>query len=194
MKFYGIKISWESVYRIVLNPTESGTQCFPRFILTKVRPCTQTPQTWVKLFFISRFFTPSPKLRASSMPTHKGFTATIYDAQTSQPLEEYAPTINTSTGIVTTYIETTADQAFTIVLRDSVGGISQGTAVFVDGVYVDNGLTGPGIASERRWFGKRVDHINVLPFVFRNTRQLGILTFFSVFLLSTEEGNADVRF
>src|SRR5271156_6030831 len=103
------------------------------------------------------------------MPTHKGFTATIYDAQTSLPLEEHSPTINTATNVATAYIETTADQLFTIVLRDTYSSVSQGTAVFVDGVYVDNGLTGPGIASERRWFGKRIDHVNVRPFVFRNT-------------------------
>jgi len=107
------------------------------------------------------------------MPTYKGFTATIYDVQTSQPLEEYCPTINTATNVATAYIETRADQLFTIVLRDTYGAVSQGTAVFVDGVYVDNGLTGPGIASERRWFGKRIDHVYVRPFVFRTISTAG---------------------
>jgi hypothetical protein len=49
----------------------------------------------------------------------------------------------------------------------SEGRFAQGTAVHIDGVYVDNGLTGPGIAIERRWYGKRVDHVFVKPFVFR---------------------------
>src|SRR5277367_1177734 len=101
------------------------------------------------------------------MPFHKGFRATIYDSTTSLPLTEYAPFIDPTTDTVTSYIQTTADQPFTIILHDTINTFSQGTAVYVDGVYVDNGLTGPGIATERRWFGKRVDHIHVRPFIFR---------------------------
>lgn len=110
------------------------------------------------------------------MPTYKGFTATIYDAETSLPLPEYSPTINQMTDIATSYIETMENQPFTIVLRDTINTFSQGTAVYVDGVYVDNGLTGPGIATERRWFGKRVDHIHVKPFIFRRNPS-GMLIF-----------------
>ena len=101
------------------------------------------------------------------MPSYKGFTATVYDSQTSLPLPEYNSSFNTNTNITTSYIETNQDQPFTIVLRDATSACSQGTAVYVDGVYVDNGLTGPGIATERRWYGKRVDHELVRPFVFR---------------------------
>jgi hypothetical protein len=101
------------------------------------------------------------------MPRHKGFIAAIYDAATSLPFLEYAPRVDDTTSVATSYIETTADQPFTIVLRDTLNKFSQGTAVYVDGVYVDNGLTGPGIATERRWFGKRIDHLHVKPFVFR---------------------------
>jgi hypothetical protein len=102
------------------------------------------------------------------MPSHKGFIAAIYDATTSLPFLEYAPRIDDGNSVATSYIETTADQPFTIVLRDTLRTFSQGTAVYVDGAYVDNGLTGPGIAIERRWFGKRIDHLNVKPFVFRH--------------------------
>jgi hypothetical protein len=101
------------------------------------------------------------------MPSYKGFTATVYDSQTSLPLPEYNPSFDNMTNITTSYIETNQDQPFTIALRDSTGAFSQGTAVYVDGVYVDNGLTGPGIATERRWYGKRIDHELVRPFVFR---------------------------
>ena len=101
------------------------------------------------------------------MPLHKGFIATIYDASTNLPLQEYAPSVDRETDTATSYIETKADQPFTIVLRDTTSAFSQGTAVYVDGVYVDNGLTGPGIATERRWFGKRIDHVHVRPFIFR---------------------------
>jgi hypothetical protein len=101
------------------------------------------------------------------MPFHKGFIATIYDVSTNLPLQEYAPTLDRATNTATSYIETKADQPFTIVLRDTTSAFSQGTAVYVDGVYVDNGLTGPGIATERRWFGKRIDHVHVKPFIFR---------------------------
>jgi hypothetical protein len=104
------------------------------------------------------------------MPTHKGFVATIFDTKTNIPLTEYAPSINPATNTATSYIETTANQTFTIVLRDTSQTVSQGTAVYVDGVYVDNGLTGPGIASERRWFGKRIDHDRVRPFIFRQNQ------------------------
>lgn len=101
------------------------------------------------------------------MPTHKGFTAIIYDAVNGLPFPEYCPSVNTLTDTITCYIETRAEQAFTIVLRDNIGQFSQGTAVYVDGMYVDNGLTGPGVATERKWFGKRIDHIRVKPFIFR---------------------------
>jgi hypothetical protein len=101
------------------------------------------------------------------MPSYNGFTATVYDSQTSLPLPEYNPSLNPNTNTTTSYIETNQDQPFTIVLRDSTSAFSQGTAVYVDGVYVDNGLTGPGIATERRWYGKRIDHELVRPFVFR---------------------------
>lgn len=109
------------------------------------------------------------------MPFHKGFIATIYDASTNLPLQEYAPTLDQSTNTATCYIETKADQPFTIVLRDTTGAFSQGTAVYVDGVYVDNGLSGPGIATERRWFGKRIDHVHVKPFIFRQNTSGTIL-------------------
>lgn len=101
------------------------------------------------------------------MPSYKGFTATIYDSQTSLPLSEYNLHFNPITNTTTSYIETNQDQPFTIVLRDATSTCSQGTAVYVDGVYVDNGLTGPGIATERRWYGKRIDHELVRPFIFR---------------------------
>jgi hypothetical protein len=93
--------------------------------------------------------------------------ATIIDTKTNLPLPEYAHTVNSTTNTATSYIETTANQLFTIVLRDTNQIVSQGTAVYVDGVYVDNGLTGPGIATERKWFGKRIDHQLVRPFIFR---------------------------
>lgn len=136
------------------------------------------------------------------MPTLKGFKATIYDAKTSLPLPEYScpRLIDHASNVSTTYIETTANQTFTIVLVHDPQIISQtvsqhlpddstqiiglssvshetmgevgtgtvGTAVYVDGVYADNGLTGPGVAEERRWFGKRVDYQHIRPFVFRN--------------------------
>jgi hypothetical protein len=104
------------------------------------------------------------------MPIYKGFEATIFDANTSLPMTEFSPTFTPHTNTATCYIETSEDQPFTIVLRDTIGSFSQGTAVYVDGVYVDNGLTGPEIASERRWFGKRIDHKNVKPFVFRKNQ------------------------
>jgi hypothetical protein len=103
----------------------------------------------------------------NSMPTHKGYTASIYDVETGLPFHEYSTSLNIQTDISICYIETKPDQPFTIVLRDNQGQFSQGTAVYVDGSYVDNGLTGPGVATERRWFGKRVDHMHVKPFVFR---------------------------
>jgi hypothetical protein len=170
------------------------------------------------------------------MPSYKNFTATILDTSTARPLQEYMTSHNPLTNTCQTYIESHANQPFTIVLRDdsllaqstsgpwyaqmsspaapgtnpmishpqsalhgrgvdfsagrdefshstggdglfypaqeglferAEGGVAQGTAVHVDGVYVDNGLTGPGIAVERRWYGKRVDHMFVKPFVFR---------------------------
>ena len=101
------------------------------------------------------------------MPSHKGFIAAVLDAQTSQPLDEYGQTIDTVTDTATSYIETTENQSFAIVLQDTINKFSQGTAVYVDGIYVDNGLTGPGIAVERKWFGKRIDHAHVKPFIFR---------------------------
>src|ERR1700733_10003513 len=105
----------------------------------------------------------------SLMPFHKGFRATIYDSTTSVPLTEYAPFIDPTTDTVTSYLQTTVDSQpkFTSIPHDTVNTFSQGTTVYVDGVYVDNGLTGPGIATERRWFGKRIDHIHVRPFIFR---------------------------
>ena len=102
------------------------------------------------------------------MPSLRGYTAYILNALTNTPLEEHRPTVNEAGTLATCYIESDADQPFSIVLRDTIGLTTQGTAVFVDGVYVDNGLTGPGIATERSWFGKRIDHITVKPFIFRH--------------------------
>src|SRR5437762_7660465 len=100
------------------------------------------------------------------MPIHNGFMAAIVDEASQLPLEEYRPTLDPTTNIVTCYVETKLNQPFTIVLRDTTSVFSQGTSVYVDGIYVDNGLTGPGIAIERRWFGKRIDQIHVKPFIF----------------------------
>jgi hypothetical protein len=108
--------------------------------------------------------TPSTSL----MPSYKGFIANILNPSTALPFIEHGESIDSTTDMVTTYIETTPDEPFSIVLRDTTNTVSQGTAVYVDGVYIDNGLTGPGIASERRWFGKRIDHVHVKPFIFRN--------------------------
>ena len=102
------------------------------------------------------------------MPIYDGFVASIYDADTGVPLPEYGCFINPKIRSVTCYIETKPDQRFIVILRDVSNGSPQGTAVYVDGVYVDNGLTGPGIAVERKWFGKRIDHLHVRPFVFRD--------------------------
>jgi hypothetical protein len=101
------------------------------------------------------------------MPSYRSFTATIHDTTTLLPLREYMTSHNPLTNTCQTYIESSHNQPFTIVLKDEDSVFAQGTAVFVDGVYVDNGLTGPGIAVERRWYGKRVDHVFVKPFVFR---------------------------
>src|SRR2546423_10735612 len=102
-----------------------------------------------------------------TMPSYKSFTATIHDTTTLLPLREYMTSHNPLTNTCQTYIEPSHNQPFTIILKDEESVFAQGTAVFVDGVYVDNGLTGPGIAVERRWYGKRVDHVFVKPFVFR---------------------------
>jgi len=102
------------------------------------------------------------------MPIYDGFVASIHDADTGAPLPEYACCINPKSRTATCYIETKTAQGFIVILRDVGNGSSQGTAVYVDGIYVDNGLTGPGIAVERKWFGKRIDHIHVRPFVFRD--------------------------
>ena len=122
------------------------------------------------------------------MPFHKGFIATIYDASTNLPLQEYAPTLDRATDTATSYIETKADQPFIIVLRDTTSAFSQGTAVYVDGVYVDNGLTGPGIATERRWFGKRIDHVQVKPFIFRQNTAGTNLFYFMLMRLFDDFG------
>jgi len=102
------------------------------------------------------------------MPTYKGYKASILDGLTSLPLPEYETTVSSNPDFVTCYIESSADQFFNIVLEDMTAGISQGTAVYVDGIYIDNGLTAPGVAVERRWYGKRIDHESVRPFIFRN--------------------------
>jgi hypothetical protein len=102
------------------------------------------------------------------MPSLRGYTAFILNALTNTPLIEYQPTVNETGTLATCYIESSADQPFSIILRDGTGMFTQGTALHVDGIYVDNGLTGPGIATERSWFGKRVDHVNVRPFIFRH--------------------------
>lgn len=101
------------------------------------------------------------------MPSLRGYSAFIYNALASTPLIEYQPMVDGTGTLASCYIESTADQPFSIVLRDNAGMFTQGTAVHVDGIYVDNGLTGPGIATERTWYGKRVDHVNVRPFIFR---------------------------
>src|SRR5271154_2450427 len=104
-------------------------------------------------------------LTLPSMPTYKGYKASILDGLTSLPLPEYETTVSSNPDFVTCYIESSADQFFNIVLEDMTAGISQGTAVYVDGIYIDNGLTAPGVAVERRWYGKRIDHESVRPFI-----------------------------
>jgi hypothetical protein len=105
--------------------------------------------------------------RNHKMPSLRGYNAYILNALTNTPLIEYQATVNGNGTLATCYVESVADQPFSIVLRDTAGLVTQGTAVYVDGIYIDNGLTGPGIATERSWFGKRIDHINIRPFIFR---------------------------
>jgi hypothetical protein len=102
------------------------------------------------------------------MPSLLGYSAFISNALTCTPLPEYQPSIDDSGHIVTCYIESNTNQPFTVVLRDATANFCQGTAVQVDGVYVDNGLTGPGVSVERTWYGKRIDHVSVKPFIFRD--------------------------